>query len=129
MIFCRIRTKIRKSSTNFCESFELGAVQRCVNLVDFEKCKKWTIWLQNSASIEKRTSPLKYDHFRYPKSDFTASNLSTKCRTSPPALSSTCTVQRGCPLLTNGKRQAVFSSCFSPLLQRQLQSRHLPSPA
>ena len=37
-----------------------------------------TIWLQKSASIQKRTSPLKFDHFRYPKPDFTASNLSTK---------------------------------------------------
>ena len=33
---------------------------------------------QKSASIQKRTSPLKFDHFRYPKSDFTASDLSTK---------------------------------------------------
>ena len=37
-----------------------------------------TIWLQKSASIQERTSPLKFYHFRYPKADFTASNLSTK---------------------------------------------------
>ena len=37
-----------------------------------------TILLQKSASIQKRTSPLKFDHFRYPKPDFTASDLSTK---------------------------------------------------
>ena len=37
-----------------------------------------SIWLQKSASIQRRTSPLKFDHFRYPKADFTASNLSTK---------------------------------------------------
>ena len=36
-----------------------------------------TIWLQTSASIQKRTSPLKFDPFHYPKTDFTASNLST----------------------------------------------------
>ena len=28
--------------------------------------------------MQKRTSPLNFDHFRYPKQDFTASNLSTK---------------------------------------------------
>ena len=33
-------------------------------------------WLQKSASIQRRMSPLKFDHFRYPKPDFTASNLS-----------------------------------------------------
>ena len=37
-----------------------------------------TIWLQKSASIEKRTNPLKFDHFRSPKPYFTASDLSTK---------------------------------------------------
>ena len=34
--------------------------------------------MQKSASRQKRTSRLKFDHFRYPKADFTASNLSTK---------------------------------------------------
>ena len=63
---------------NFCEYFKFGAVRRCVNLVDLEKCEKISIWLQKSASIPKRTSPLKFDHFRYPKPDFTASNLSTE---------------------------------------------------
>ena len=47
-----------------------------------------TIWLQKSASIQKRTSPLKFDHFRYPKPDFTASNLSTKAWPAPPTPSS-----------------------------------------
>ena len=40
MIFAEILTKIQKSSTNFCEYFELGAVRRCVNLVDLERCFK-----------------------------------------------------------------------------------------
>ena len=31
-----------------------------------------TIWLQKSASIEKRTSPLKFDHFRSKIPDFIA---------------------------------------------------------
>ena len=40
MIFAEIRTKIRKRLTTFCEYFELGAVRRCVNLVDLEKMLK-----------------------------------------------------------------------------------------
>ena len=60
----------------------MGAVRRCVNLVDLEKCfKKMSVFLQNSVSIKKRTSPLKFDHFRYPEPDFTASDLSTKPET------------------------------------------------
>ena len=35
--FSEFRTKIRKSSMNFCEYFELGEVRRCVNLIDLEK--------------------------------------------------------------------------------------------
>ena len=42
-----------------------------------------SIWLQKSASIQKRTSLLKFDHFRNPKTDFTASDLSTKVPNSP----------------------------------------------
>ena len=38
--FAEIRTKIRKSLTNFYEYFELGAVRRFVYLVDLEKCLK-----------------------------------------------------------------------------------------
>ena len=36
------------------------------------------IWLQKSASIQKRTSPLKFDKFRWKIPNFTASYLSTK---------------------------------------------------
>ena len=79
-ICAEIRTKIRKSLTHLCEYFEFGAVRRCVHLVGLEKCEKKRIWLQNSASIQKRTSPLKFGHFRHPEADFTASNLSAKAR-------------------------------------------------
>ena len=36
------------------------------------------IWLQKSASIQKRTSPLKFDYFRWKIQNFIASNLSTQ---------------------------------------------------
>ena len=41
-------------------TFELGAVQKCASLVDFEKCSKMSISLQKSASIHMRTSPDKF---------------------------------------------------------------------
>ena len=51
--FAEIRAKMRKKSlTNFCEYFEFGAVRRCVNLVDLEKCSKMRIWTQKSAFID-----------------------------------------------------------------------------
>ena len=40
MIFCRNSNTNSKTFDEFCEYFELGAVRRCVNLVDLEKCKK-----------------------------------------------------------------------------------------
>ena len=78
--FAEIRTKIRKSLTNFCEYFEFGTVRRFVYLVDLERCYKMSIWLQKSASKQKRTSPLEFGHFRYPKPDFTASVSYTHLR-------------------------------------------------
>ena len=94
MIFCRNSNKIRQSLTKFCEYFELGAVRRCVNLVDLEKCFKMNIWLQTSAFIQKRASSLKFDPFRHPTPDFTASNLSTKDPTPIPRKSSARIVAR-----------------------------------
>ena len=41
-----------------------------MNLLDLEKCFKMSIWLQKSASIQERTSPLKFDHFRSKTPDF-----------------------------------------------------------
>ena len=38
IVFADILTKVQKRLTNFCEYFEFGAVRRCVNLVDLEKC-------------------------------------------------------------------------------------------
>ena len=54
---------MRKSFTKFCWDFHFQPVQRNVNIVDLEKCWKMRIWTQKSASIQKRTSPLKFDNF------------------------------------------------------------------
>ena len=45
----------------FFENSEFGAVQRIANLLDLAKRCKMSIWLQNSALIQPRTSPLKFD--------------------------------------------------------------------
>ena len=81
-----VEKKCRNSSKNskkFDEFLRVSWIRSGAKVC--ESCRSWknlmlkmTIWLEKSASIQKRTSPLKFDHFRYPKPDFTASNLSTK---------------------------------------------------
>ena len=46
--------------TIFDQKIEFGAVQKYVNLVDLEKCCKMSIYLQNLASIQPRTSLSKF---------------------------------------------------------------------
>ena len=53
--------QFRKIVDDFLQKIEFGAVQKDVNLVDLEKCCKMSIWLQNLASIQPRTSPSKLD--------------------------------------------------------------------
>ena len=55
--------KFTKNVNQIFWNFEFGAVQRIANLVDLEKCWKMSIWLQKSALIQPRTSPLKFEHF------------------------------------------------------------------
>ena len=50
----------RKCSTKFNWTFEFGAVQKSVNLVELEQFCKMSIWLQKSASIQPRTSLSKF---------------------------------------------------------------------
>ena len=61
-------------------------MQRIANLVDLEKCFQMSIWLQKSASIQPRTSPLKFDDF--------ADDLAGKSRKS---LVSNFSTKRGTP--------------------------------
>ena len=58
---CKIRFKRRSNFCKICWNFEICAVRRIANLVDLEKCWKMSIWLQKSASIQPRTSLLKFD--------------------------------------------------------------------
>ena len=53
-------------------------MQKHVNLVDLAKSFPTNIYLQNLASIQKRTSPIKFDHLAEKSENGSISNLSTK---------------------------------------------------
>ena len=53
-------------------------MQRIANLVVLEKCCKMRIWMQKSASMQKRTSPLKFGDLAEKSGLNSVSNLSTK---------------------------------------------------
>ena len=53
-------------------------MQKHVNLVDLVKSFPTNISLQNLASIQKRTSPIKFAHFAEKSEKGSTSNLSTK---------------------------------------------------
>ena len=90
MSFCSNSNQKTKTKNEILR-LPFGAVRRCVNLLDLENArKKNLIWLQKLTSIQKRTSPLKCDYFRYPKPDFTASHLSTKVTPRQSERSSVC---------------------------------------
>ena len=56
-------------------------MQKHVNLVDLVKSFPTSIYLQNLASIQKRTSPVKFAHLAEKSGEGSMSNLSTKRRT------------------------------------------------
>ena len=53
-------------------------MQKHVNLVDLIKSFPTNIYLQNLASIQKRTSPVKFAHLAEKSGNGSISNLSTK---------------------------------------------------
>ena len=57
-------------------------MQKHVNLVDLVKSFPTNIFLQNLASIQKRTSPIKFAHLAEKSEKGSVSNLSTKLRAS-----------------------------------------------
>ena len=56
-------------------------MQKHVNLVDLVKSFPTNILLQNMASIQKRTSPIKFEHLAEKSEKGSISNLSTKVPT------------------------------------------------
>ena len=79
-------------------------MQRIANLVVLEKCCKMRIWVQKSASMQKRTSPLKFGDFAEKSVLNSVSNLSTKVGAPPGGLRGGCAAgcatacAAGCPL-------------------------------
>ena len=69
---------MRKKLTKIFWNIEGWAVQKHVNLVDLVKSFPTNIFLQNLASIQKRTSPTKFDHLAEKSDEGSISNLSTK---------------------------------------------------
>ena len=56
-------------------------MQKHVNLVDLVKSSPTNIYLQNLASIQRRTSPVKFAHLAEESDNGSISNLSTRFRT------------------------------------------------
>ena len=69
---------MRKSLTKNFWNIEVWAVQKHVNLVDLVKSFPTNIYLQNLASIQKRTSLVKFAHLAEKSGKGSISNLSTK---------------------------------------------------
>ena len=61
-------------------------MQKYANLVDLIKSFPTSIYLQKSASIQPRTSPLKFAHLAAKSESGSISNLSTKISTAPRSL-------------------------------------------
>ena len=56
-------------------------MQKHINLVDLVKSFPTNIFLQNLASVQKRTSPIKFAHLAEKSEKGSISNLSTKLET------------------------------------------------
>ena len=76
---------MRKSLTKIFWNIEVWAVQKHVHLVDLVKSFPTNIFLQNLASIQKRTNPIKFTHLAEKSEKGSISNLSTKARFAPGA--------------------------------------------
>ena len=70
-------------------------MQKHVNLVDLVKSFPTNIFLQNLASIQKRTSPIKFAHLAEKSENGSISNLSTKAATLAAGCAGGCTARCG----------------------------------
>ena len=72
---------MRKNLTKNFWNIDVWAVQKHVNLVDLVKSFPQNIFLQNLASIQKRTSPVEFAHLAEKSGKGSISNISTKRET------------------------------------------------
>ena len=75
-------------------------MQKHANLVDLVKSFPTSIYLQNLASIQERTSPIKFAHLAEESANGSVSNLSTKATT---AAAAAATGARRRPCLQNAR--------------------------
>ena len=83
MNFCKIFQKMRKTLTKNFWNIEVWAEQKHVNRVALVKSFPTDIYLQNLASIQKRTSPVKFAYLAEKSGKGSISNLSTKALPRP----------------------------------------------
>ena len=77
-IFPEFLIKIRNSLMKNFRKHQFRFAQSTGNLVDLEKRCKMSIWLQNLALTQPRTSPLKFEHLAEQSENDTVSNLAPK---------------------------------------------------
>ena len=94
VIFADLAEKCENVWRLFFWNFEVWAVQKHVNLVDIGKSFPTNIFLQNLASIQKRTSPIEFAHLAEKSENGSIPNLSTKVRNT--ATTGTCRVISTC---------------------------------
>ena len=82
-------------------------MQKHVNLVDLVKSFPTNIYLQNLASIQKRTSPVKFAHLAEKSGKGSISNLSTKVETYAEALEEV--PRRAGQLACNAAHEVAFA--------------------
>ena len=84
-------------------------MQKHVNSVDLVKSFPTNIYLQNLASIQKRTSPLKFAHLAEESDKGSVSNLSTKVRDAEGEQSRRC-IPRSAASLTRSSQTPASSA-------------------
>ena len=83
-------------------------MQKHVNLVDLVKSFPTNTFLQNLASIQKRTSPVKFAHLAGKSGKGSISNFSTKVRRG----ARRCRRSRAQPARANGLRRGHLTESF-----------------
>ena len=89
-------------------------MQKHVNLVDLVKSFPTNIFLQNLASIQKRTSPIKFAHLAEKSEKGSISNLSTKVVAGLPRLDSVDLDSRRLAITWREERKTSPAACGLP---------------
>ena len=127
----------RKNSKKFYEILQRFSLS--TGAKECQSCRSWkmlknayleSFWTQKSASIQKRTSPLKFDKFRWKIPSFTASYLSTKTKVAQGTLWKTETLERfgmlaGKPtqIAHVGASETIFNNAKRPRIENMITEK------